>query len=120
MLSVFDWILNVMNETVNDWMNEWMSYQLYFYVMNVMFELPIMYCLYYVINGCVTELYFRRVLFRLGKNVMDKWYEWLCDWFLFQETISTSMNGMTDCVIGVIVSVFSLLVYFNHLTDLSI
>ena len=42
MLSVFDWVLNVMNEAVcewpNEWMDEWMDYQLYFYVINVMSE----------------------------------------------------------------------------------
>ena len=38
MLSVFDWMQNVMNEGVNDWMIEWMNYPLYFYVMNVMDE----------------------------------------------------------------------------------
>ena len=65
MLSVFDCVLNVVNESVCDWKNA-LNYQLYFYV----------------INGCVAELYFR-TLFQLGKNVMDKWYEWLCDWDLF-------------------------------------
>ena len=42
MLSVFDWVLNVMNEAVckslNEWMNGLLNCQLYFYVINVTSE----------------------------------------------------------------------------------
>ena len=41
-------------------------------------------------NDCVTGIYFRRVLFQLGKNVMDKWYEW-CDWYEW-------VNGVYFCI----------------------
>ena len=38
MLSVFDWMQNVMNEGVYEWLNEWMNYQLFFYMINVTSE----------------------------------------------------------------------------------
>ena len=38
MLSVFDWMQNVMNEGVYEWMDERMNYLLFYYVMNVTSE----------------------------------------------------------------------------------
>ena len=61
-------------------------------------------------SECLTELDLFQEMFQpFGKNVMGKWDEWLCDWDLFQETTSTGMSGMNDCVIGVIYQCI-----FNH------
>ena len=66
MLSVFDWVLDVMNEAECVTMNEWIDNCL-----------SMSKC---CLSGCVTEIYFRRI-FQLGKNV--RWYEWLCDDFQY-------------------------------------
>ena len=70
MLSVFDWMQNVMNEGhvwVTEWKNEWMNeLSTVFYVM----------------------------------NVMSEWlYEWLCDWDLFQYFQLFWLINQINCLI---------------------
>ena len=82
-----------MNEAVwmTEWMNEWVDQLNDFYEWsNVMSD---------VIN--VTSecwIYFRRS-FQLGKNVMDKWYEWLCDWGLTVWPIGI-INGLNMLIVS--------------------
>ena len=74
---------------LNEWMNGLPT--VFFYVMNVTSEcLNELSTVFHVMNVTLYEwALFQETLSQLGKNVMYKWYEWLCDWDWFIQCIST-------------------------------
>ena len=92
------WLGTKCDEWGCEWLDEWM---------NALNELS---TVLYVINGCVTEIYFRR--FQLfGKNVMNDWCEWVNGIYF-----SVSTDWLINQINCLIVLFFSL-IYCSFLLD---